>query len=130
MHGRQPRKPPNEKHEELSRLYAYYVSRVREVFEEHRRDHRRLFGQDYLCWAQPEREDLLPSSQAVSHGRRRRRNTSHMDGTGDDDEVVAQGNVSTMIIKEGRENDGVNCEAQEGLSGEGESAADSESRLT
>ncbi|KAF3066588.1 hypothetical protein GL218_09074 [Daldinia childiae] len=57
VHAAQPRKPAADKTAEADRLYTYYVSRVRDVFEEHRCDHRRLFGQDYLYWAQPERED-------------------------------------------------------------------------
>ncbi|KAI1134973.1 hypothetical protein F5Y05DRAFT_187687 [Hypoxylon sp. FL0543] len=58
-HQAQPRKPAADKDAEADRLYAYYVSRARDVFEAHRRDHRRLFGQDYLRWAPPEREDAL-----------------------------------------------------------------------
>ncbi|KAI0854136.1 hypothetical protein F5Y00DRAFT_256634 [Daldinia vernicosa] len=59
VHAAQRHKPASEKAAEADRLYEYYVSRVRDVFEEHRCDHRRLFGQDYLYWAQPEREDYV-----------------------------------------------------------------------
>ncbi|KAI2472419.1 hypothetical protein F4781DRAFT_445368 [Annulohypoxylon bovei var. microspora] len=72
IHESQPLKPARDKAVEAERLYSYYVSRVRAVFEEHRRDHQRLFGQDYLCWAAPEREDpallQLRSSRMGSPG--------------------------------------------------------------
>ncbi|KAK6953988.1 hypothetical protein Daesc_003950 [Daldinia eschscholtzii] len=58
-HASQPHKPAADKAAEADRLYAYYVSRARDVFEEHRSDHRRLFGQDYLYWSPPEREDHI-----------------------------------------------------------------------
>ncbi|KAI2619283.1 hypothetical protein GGR54DRAFT_138142 [Hypoxylon sp. NC1633] len=66
VHQTQPGKPARQKEAELARLYMYYVSRVREVFEHHRHDHRRLFGQDYLCWTPPEREDPVVSSSSRS----------------------------------------------------------------
>ncbi|KAI1408728.1 hypothetical protein F5Y13DRAFT_104668 [Hypoxylon sp. FL1857] len=68
MHEAQPHKPARDKEAEIERLYTYYVSRVRDVFEEHRRDHRLLFGQDYLCWAPPEREDAWQLQQRSRAG--------------------------------------------------------------
>ncbi|KAI0386003.1 hypothetical protein F5Y04DRAFT_161412 [Hypomontagnella monticulosa] len=70
MHLSQPHKSERDKAAELDRLYAYYVSRVRGVYEDHRRDHRRLFGQDYLSWAQPEQE--YPARLRGGGGRGRR----------------------------------------------------------
>ncbi|KAI1100566.1 hypothetical protein F4804DRAFT_336095 [Jackrogersella minutella] len=97
MHDAQPRKPARDKAAEVDRLYAYYVSRVRAVFEDHRRDHRRLFGQDYLCWAQPEREDhaqlQLRSSRMGSPG--------GPGGVGVGD--IVRGAPAAPVIKEGGE---------------------------
>ncbi|KAI1372661.1 hypothetical protein F4677DRAFT_449145 [Hypoxylon crocopeplum] len=132
VHERQPSKAARDKDGELARLYAYYVSRVRDVFEDHRRDHRRLFGQDYLCWAPPEREDRpIPPSRAASRSRRRRGRTgSRMDGTESDvDFDDAQGATTS---KEGREG-GSDCEAEgdgSGSSGQGLLVGDVESGLT
>ncbi|KAI1760694.1 hypothetical protein GGR53DRAFT_470055 [Hypoxylon sp. FL1150] len=60
VHASQPQKPAAARDAEADRLYAYYVSRVRAVFDEHRHDHRCLFGHDYLCWTPPEREGEQP----------------------------------------------------------------------
>ncbi|KAI1456560.1 hypothetical protein F4805DRAFT_475689 [Annulohypoxylon moriforme] len=101
IHASQPQKSAHDKAVETERLYTYYVSRVRSVFEDHRRDHRRLFGQDYLCWAAPEREDPA--------GLRSRMGSP---GTG-----AGAGNVNvreiirgTPVIEEGREEEGTDCE--------------------
>ncbi|KAI1466892.1 uncharacterized protein F4812DRAFT_70110 [Daldinia caldariorum] len=91
VHASQPRKPDAEKHAEAERLYAYYVSRVRDVFEEHRYDHRRLLGQDYLYWTQPDREHdhvrrlLLLPFRAVSRSRSRSRIASLVEEHPSDD---------------------------------------------
>ncbi|KAI2776786.1 hypothetical protein F4815DRAFT_330128 [Daldinia loculata] len=81
VHAAQPRKPAIDKAAEADRLYNYYVSRVRDVFEEHRCDHRRLFGQDYLYWAQPEREDHIRS---LLRGRTRSRIASRIESSSND----------------------------------------------
>ncbi|KAI8957897.1 hypothetical protein F5Y11DRAFT_352101 [Daldinia sp. FL1419] len=100
VHASQPRKPAIDKTAEADRLYAYYVSRVRDVFEEHRCDHRRLFGQDYLCWAQPEREDhvrLVLRDRARSQIASRVKSSSS--GTGENSEVESA-NSTTLVSQE------------------------------
>ncbi|KAI0889647.1 uncharacterized protein GGS22DRAFT_182991 [Annulohypoxylon maeteangense] len=99
IHAAQPQKSTQDKSVEAERLYTYYVSRVRSVFEEHRRDHRRLFGQDYLCWAAPERED--PAQLQV-----RSRMGSPGTGNGVGVREIIRG---TSVIEEGRE-EGTDCE--------------------
>lgn len=130
MHAAQQRKPKREKDAETDRLYTYYVSRVRDVFEEHRRDHRRLFGQDYLCWAQPEREE--PTSRVARRSRAMSR-IEGTDGSADVDDasaqVQAQSAANTAVIKERRRR-GSDCERGEESSLEGESVGDGEGALT
>ncbi|KAI1445335.1 hypothetical protein F5Y02DRAFT_427083 [Annulohypoxylon stygium] len=101
IHSTQPTKTPHEKSTEAERLYTYYVSRVRSVFEEHRRDHRRLFGQDYLCWAAPERED--PTQLQL---RSRMGSPGMGNGNGIGVRDIIRG---TPVIEEGRE-EGTDCE--------------------
>ncbi|KAI0135053.1 hypothetical protein F4814DRAFT_7849 [Daldinia grandis] len=101
VHAAQPRKPAIDKTAEADRLYTYYVSRVRDVFEEHRCDHRRLFGQDYLCWAQPEREDHV---RLLLRERTRSRIASRIDSSSSD----TSGNSETM---------GTNCTSSEDTKG-------------
>lgn len=125
MHAAQPRKPAAEKRAEADRLYAYYVSRVRDVFDDHCRDHRRLFGHDYLCWAQPEREeehDISSSSCLVrnssSNGNGRVPSTSRMGGSianGGHVDVggqQVQGRTTTTVIRESRR-EGTGCDGEE-----------------
>ncbi|KAI1087028.1 hypothetical protein F5B19DRAFT_92974 [Rostrohypoxylon terebratum] len=101
IHSAQPSKTAADKATEAERLYTYYVSRVRAVFEEHRRDHRRLFGQDYLCWAAPERED-----PTLLQGRSRMGSPRIADGNGIAVRDIIRG---TPVIEEGRE-EGTDCE--------------------
>ncbi|KAI1780228.1 hypothetical protein F4818DRAFT_437507 [Hypoxylon cercidicola] len=136
VHAAQPRKPDGEKAAEADRLYAYYVARVRDVFDEHRRDHRRLFGQDYLCWAPPEREENVPSPPSSSCLVRRR--SSSGGGGGNDNSSsngnsrapsrmgsigggsggvdvtgqLVQGRTTTTVIKE-RRREGTGCAGEE-----------------
>ncbi|KAI1383556.1 uncharacterized protein F4822DRAFT_440572 [Hypoxylon trugodes] len=101
LHASQPQKLTKDKDAEADRLYAYYVSRVRDVFEEHRQDHRRLFGQDYLCWAQPERED---PAQLLRNGIGSRL-ASRMGTTANEmmRNTLAPSAAATPAIKESRE---------------------------
>ncbi|KAI0831535.1 hypothetical protein F5Y06DRAFT_201956 [Hypoxylon sp. FL0890] len=116
IHKAQPQKPNPEKEAEIDRLYTYYVSRVRDVFEEHRRDHRRLFGQDYLCWAPPEREDPLQLQMRSRCGskkasRRESRSTSGDGGNMIKDATAAATatNATAPMIAQRRES-GSDCE--------------------
>ncbi|XXG94895.1 Serine/threonine-protein kinase PAK 6 [Hypoxylon texense] len=130
VHAAQPRKPAAEKRAEADRLYAYYVSRVRDVFDDHRRDHRRLFGHDYLCWAQPEREEeeveeneehgtSSSSCRVRSSGANGRvPSTSRMGGSianGGHVDVggqQVQGRTTTTVIRESRR-EGTGCDGEE-----------------
>ncbi|KAI1208922.1 uncharacterized protein F4807DRAFT_467895 [Annulohypoxylon truncatum] len=125
IHAQQPRKSARDKSAEAERLYAYYVSKVRSVFEDHRRDHRRLFGQDYLCWAAPEREDPA-QLQLQTHMRDRvgsPDDTDNGNGNGGrDGSGVGVGlrdiiRGASVIEEEGRE-EGTDCEeGREGREG-------------
>lgn len=89
MHLSQPHKSERDKAAELDRLYAYYVSRVRNVYEDHRRDHRRLFGQDYLSWAQPEQE--YPTRLRGRAGRRLMGGIETISSSGDNNLIREDG---------------------------------------
>lgn len=106
MHEAQPNKPSRDKEGEIDRLYTYYVSRVRDVFEEHRRDHRRLFGQDYLCWAPPEREAPLQLSRRGSKKVSRRGSRS----SSSDGKDTVQGSKTTPNPLISRRKEGSDCE--------------------
>ncbi|KAI4860610.1 hypothetical protein F4820DRAFT_465551 [Hypoxylon rubiginosum] len=140
-HAAQPRKPAADKGAEADRLYAYYVSRVRDVFDGHRRDHRRLFGQDYLCWARPEREEqrhyLSYSSSPSCHpvrgsgggnngSSRVPSRVGSVVSTGGHVDVggqQVQGRTTTTVIRESRR-EGTGCDGEE----EEEEESDEESQ--
>ncbi|OTB05888.1 hypothetical protein M426DRAFT_121020 [Hypoxylon sp. CI-4A] len=103
MHERQPRKPSPTKDDEVERLHAYYVARVRDVFEDHRADHRRLFGQDYLCWTPPERED--PSLLLLLRSRPGSRMPSRTGSTADGFRDVVRSAAEVAVITEKGEGD-------------------------
>ncbi|KAI1813388.1 hypothetical protein GGS20DRAFT_481154 [Poronia punctata] len=65
-------KPRTEKDKELDKLYMYYVSRVREAYENHCRHHRLLFHDTCLEWEMPEKgflreEDVEPPTRTSLH---------------------------------------------------------------
>ncbi|KAI0176507.1 hypothetical protein GGR52DRAFT_590160 [Hypoxylon sp. FL1284] len=112
-----PAKPAAERDAEMARLYAYYVARVRDVFDEHRRDHRRLFGRDYLCWVPPDRSSTtspastsaqpsrFPSPACCGAGRGGNGGESsgsgYVAGGGDVVGVQMQGRTTTTVVREG-----------------------------
>ncbi|KAI0003173.1 hypothetical protein F4779DRAFT_634780 [Xylariaceae sp. FL0662B] len=56
LHASQPHKPPRAKADEVDRLYAYYVARVRDAFEDRQRHITPGVDADALYWEPPERE--------------------------------------------------------------------------
>lgn len=114
---------------------------MRAVFDAHRRDHRRLFGRDYLCWAPPERDDTSGSGCLVrSYGGSHNTNNSHAlsrvgwsdhdhdhDGSGgcaagyhgvgvgvDATGQQLQGRTTTTVIRE-RTREGTGCDGEDEL---------------
>ncbi|KAI1640300.1 hypothetical protein F4809DRAFT_479664 [Biscogniauxia mediterranea] len=77
-----PEKSPEQKEAELDKLYRYYVWRVREVYDNHREHHQRLFGRNYLYWVEPERIYLGSDGDIIGGGRGTRGMSESVSGSG------------------------------------------------
>ncbi|KAI0593875.1 hypothetical protein F4775DRAFT_596766 [Biscogniauxia sp. FL1348] len=75
-------KTPEQKEAELDKLYRYYVWRVREVYDNHREHHQRLFGRNYLYWVKPERIYLGPNGDIIGGDRGTRGMSVSISGSG------------------------------------------------